>query len=1118
MMKCKSKNKILKTVVLAVLICILLSRLASGDAPTITTSNTSSTPSSIERAGAATTTLSVDFTDADIPAVGTFYATFRVRDQYGTIEITIADALQNGQGGLTITDGGGGSYTATIDWDPDIDDVLGYYDLYCMVSDGTDQAIDGYANNADELLLTGASDNVRPVVPSDNTYASPAAVERIGANPTTLGAIFTDTDAGGISAFKVSFKLREPDNIAEIVLADNVADGTGGVTIADLGTGVYEATISWDPADAQELGYYDLYFHVTDNIDTSYDGFSNNLDELQLYDAISNNPPTLTAGATSVSPNSVNRIGSEFTEISTQFSDSDLPGIGAFTITIIVRDQLSTEYTLVDAAKHKEQGLRVRHLDGANYEASFLWDPDVSQAIDDYDLYFYVQDNNAASAVDNYVDNLTELAVISSAIMGDGNLLHRSNTSDACGGATAGCHNLPDHHTFSCLDCHTAHETSNIYLIRENIVVDTVIRPVDFRTLGIGDPYNDPDPTPGIWAGAMADSTDNVFTGVCEVCHDDRVDHHRFDGSQPGPNHHDAEDCTGCHPHSEGFASEGESSGGQACTCHSSIYNPMNTSTTTFHHQMDGDAADYTISSKTCLTCHVDHDIFRSDLNVGFGERARNLRVDITTPVVQGDNTVLSNTDYMTTGTGGICLSCHTSSQSKGYTQPDGTTETPVITRTDYDAATNTHNYQVPSTFSGPSTFNANCVKCHNDNMTKSYQTSTDKFSVHNSDYRRILAELGLASPADPHEEDFCFQCHSTTSNPNAGTNQDYYGVQTMSDTALAIESLFGYTYSHPTTVYSGRHQPIEDSTNYADGNRHAECADCHNPHAAQQGTHDGTSNLVSNALKGVFGVDILTWPDAPTDMTDNANKYATIQKTDYTEFNQATKEYQICLKCHSNYTTLPAGSPNIAEEINPNYPSTHAIAAVGDNAFCDTATMNEPWGTNKINYCSDCHRSDTPTDPEGPHGSNADHLLVAPIVSNSTIGTPLCDVCHKSSVYWSGDAAPSDYDDHPATQGQHYMAPGCFSCHMWDHSSTASLGLPTDDWPGGYDNTASLPPPIKIWVHGQNRNWVYNEQDGTAGTTQPVENFINGFIANMDHGANRCWTETCKVHSNKAY
>jgi hypothetical protein len=78
----------------------------------------------------------------------------------------------------------------------------------------------------------------------------------------------------------------------------------------------------------------------------------------------------------------------------------------------------------------------------------------------------------------------------------------------------------------------------------------------------------------------------------------------------------------------------------------------------------------------------------------------------------------------------------------------------------------------------------------------------------------------------------------------------------------------------------------------------------------------------------------------------------------------------------------------------------------------------------------------------------------------------------------------------------------------MWDYSSTAGLGVQTTD-----DLAAGT-----IHVHGQNKKWVYYEDDGTAGTQDSVENFINGYIANLDHSANRCWAETCKNHANKAY
>jgi hypothetical protein len=532
----------------------------------------------------------------------------------------------------------------------------------------------------------------------------------------------------------------------------------------------------------------------------------------------------------------------------------------------------------------------------------------------------------------------------------------------------------------------------------------------------------------------------------------------------------------------------------------------MNTSTSSYHHMIDSDDPDYTIASKTCLMCHVDHDIFRPDLNTGIGQRAKNLRVDITSTVGQGDAGVLANYDYTSSGSGGICLSCHTSVQVKGYTHPDGSTETKAIDKTDFDAATGSHNYSVSTTYgSDGSTFSATCVKCHNDEMTKSYQTSTVKVGPHDSDYRGLLNPLGMASPTDPLEENFCFRCHSTTSNPNAGSNQDFYGVQSMSSTALRVEQSMGLTYGHPVGTFSGRHTDDETAGDLADGaTRHAECGDCHNTHAAAQGTHDGSSNLVSNALKGVWGVEPTSWPAAPA--TSNANTYAA--PAGYTRVEPAQKEYQICLKCHSNYTTLPSGSRKLAEEINPNYESTHGIVQPGTNPFCNTTTMNEPWASSKTTYCSDCHRSNNAADPEGPHGSNLEHLLVETIVSDDVNGTPLCFVCHSADVYWLTDSAPSDYPKHPSTQGAHKVAHGCFACHMWEFSTDPSVGI------NSTDNLSSG----TIYVHGMNKRFTLNEQDGTAGTDSLSEAFVDGYLENMDFTNRKCWAETCKSHSNKAY
>ena len=55
----------------------------------------------------------------------------------------------------------------------------------------------------------------------------------------------------------MTFKVRLPDDSTEIILADNLSHGAGGLTITDDGGGIYTARIDWDPADGQDLGDYD---------------------------------------------------------------------------------------------------------------------------------------------------------------------------------------------------------------------------------------------------------------------------------------------------------------------------------------------------------------------------------------------------------------------------------------------------------------------------------------------------------------------------------------------------------------------------------------------------------------------------------------------------------------------------------------------------------------------------------------------------------------------------------------------------------------------------------------------------------------------------------------------
>ncbi len=96
-----------------------------------------------------------------------------------------------------------------------IDDILNKDHIFKDIDELAKSVEDNFDNNPDELLITHGGENSPPIIAGDNTYASPAGVERIGANTTTISATFADSDLPGVSAFNVSFKLRLPNDISD---------------------------------------------------------------------------------------------------------------------------------------------------------------------------------------------------------------------------------------------------------------------------------------------------------------------------------------------------------------------------------------------------------------------------------------------------------------------------------------------------------------------------------------------------------------------------------------------------------------------------------------------------------------------------------------------------------------------------------------------------------------------------------------------------------------------------------------------------------------------------------------------------------------------------------------
>jgi hypothetical protein len=170
-----------------------------------------------------------------------------------------------------------------------------------------------------------------------------------------------------------------------------------------------------------------------------------------------------------------------------------------------------------------------------------------------------------------------------------------------------------------------------------------------------------------------------------------------------------------------------------------------------------------------------------------------------------------------------------------------------------------------------------------------------------------------------------------------------------MSGAPADIATVFGKTYKHNVLGYSGLHRfwyaapPAESSSEvenrtYLSANKHVECNDCHNPHLAETGLHSsnqahvaaGTNEIShSGPLMGAFGVTYTPayWDYYSSWTQGGAASWPSTSST-------ATKEYEICFKCHTDYNTNyatwggsgPAAWTNLALEFNPNKQSYHPV------------------------------------------------------------------------------------------------------------------------------------------------------------------------------------------------
>jgi len=354
--------------------------------------------------------------------------------------------------------------------------------------------------------------------------------------------------------------------------------------------------------------------------------------------------------------------------------------------------------------------------------------------------------------------------------------------------------------------------------------------------------------------------------------------------------------------------------------------------------------------------------------------------------------------------TSSLCYACHNTSSAINVYQGS----------TAYNPSSHALSSQMvwpgPTPVARTSSDAGKCVNCHNPH---GYRDGTG-----------LVPNMAIAR-----EEILCYPCHDS-SGPGARD----------------IQSQFLKTYRHPIGT-SGIHATSEgaDPSRFGatSNNRHSECEDCHNPHAAKAEGLPPSPPNVSNRLLGVSRVRVTNGA------AGSVPAYAYVPPGDP----GTAREYEICFKCHSSWTTQPVGQSNLAVYFNPNNPSYHPVEAQGKNRNINPLAFVNGWTWDRLMFCSDCHGSDATT-VEGPHGSANRYILKKPYTASSSTrtmaATESCFDCHRYDTYANNNATNtvkgySRFNQPAFSQGHTYHVGSrrypCYACHQ-SHGSAAMPGL----------------------------------------------------------------------------
>ncbi|MEO8342614.1 MAG: hypothetical protein ABI536_02245 [Gallionella sp.] len=589
-----------------------------------------------------------------------------------------------------------------------------------------------------------------------------------------------------------------------------------------------------------------------------------------------------------------------------------------------------------------------------------------------------------------------------------------------------------------------------------------------------------------------------------------------------------------------------------------------------------------------CITCHDPHILDTVSTNPPL-KFLRGNRLQQATPL---GGLYVASSDI-------TCLACH---DKGGLAWSNSAHSNQLVADETYlDAAATTNEFPLSTPV-----WQASCVNCH------------DTHTVQGSRRLLREGTDSLSSPksgGNPAIEQTCYQCHSANgtsvlsqispTNTVPDIKSDFTLPIRMPIDAQPEAHNIGGSFDDSTTAgvghlangTTGRCNTAGDqcgkdfmeseallgkvSAGGSSANRHTECTDCHNPHRATKnrlfnaesatpdvaGTHKHTivagdsaphNNIASGSLRGITGVEP-TYSSSefgvdPSSFTVKRGDGGTAASNLITS-TYVTREYQVCLKCHSNYAY--DNSPEALGYSGGTFSNTNGVLNYLNNAMelqAPAMHMGTPPSTTDsgaaFSYSANNYRSWHPVmDVTGRtialltnnniaaspnlwrspwNGSDIDGgTTIVPAVGSQTM---YCSDCHGSHTNLADGVVPvggedgSSWGPHGSTDN--FLLKGewktdtiptlasdtlCFRCHSYSqYADPAAIPLPAA-LPSGFGGIGNDTGGIPI-ANLHQRHAYYTTQGGTA--TAPSWLAAN----NGTLRCTMCHTGTAHGWKNKAF